>query len=409
MSTAVDPRLLTRARELVASCTGFRDDAISLDAVERVVRAELLRGRSLVELLADMQWHTTPLAQSLVRAALVGETYFFRHPEHFRFIAAEGVPSALRRGALRLRGWSAGCATGEETYSLAACLLGSAPQGFPVEVLGTDLHEESLTVARRAQYGSWSRRESGPHLFPLYQPLTERLVVIHEHVRAVTTFTSTNLLAAPPESFGRFDFILCRNVLTYFTPAARETAIGHLTRALVPGGFLFLGTVEVDRVPPGLVRVATPELQIFRLPLPSESAPSKPPPAPPKPAPVLPRVAARAPEPQAPEPPAAPSVPQPARLHLEALERIEHGDVSGAGSLLETLVKQAPEYLPGLLELALLRVRAGARDEAYPLMRALYTRAAKLPPDQLIDGPEALPARFYRASADAYLNLGAVE
>jgi chemotaxis protein methyltransferase CheR len=97
------------------------------------------------------------------------------------------------------------------------------------------------------------------------------------------------------------------------------------------------------------------------------------------------------------------------KRHLEALERIEHGDVAGATALLEKLLKQVPDYLPGLLELALLRMRSGARDSAFPLMRAVYSRAAQLPPDQLIDGPEALPARFYRASADAYLNLGAVE
>lgn len=409
-----DPRLLARARELVAACTGFRDDAVSTDALERVLRAELQRGRSPADMLWDMQWTTSPLALALVRAVLVGETYFFRHPEHFRFIALEGVPAALRRGATRLRGWSAGCASGEEAYSLAACLLAAAPPGLPVEVVGTDLHEESLATARRGHYGTWSRRESGPHLYPLYQPLTDRLVTILEPVRAVTSFTQANLLWPLPETLGRFDFILCRNVLTYFSAAARDTAISHLARALVPGGFLLLGAVEVDSVPPGLVRVGPPEHQIFRLPLPSETAappprpaaPAKPAPPPKRPSRSMLRPAALA-APRAPEPPAGPL--EPAKLHVEALERIEHGDVAGAGALLESLVKQAPNYLPGLLELALLRVRAGARDAAYPLMRALYTRAAQMPPDQLVDGPEALPARFYQASADAYLNLGAVE
>ncbi len=403
MSAGADPRLLTRARELVSSCTGFRDDAISGDAVERVVRAELARGRSPNELLAELQRPSSPLALALVRAVLVGETYFFRHPEHFRFIASEGVQSALRRGTESLRGWSAGCATGEEAYSLAASLLGAAPQGMPVEVLGTDIHEDSLAAARRATYGTWSRRDSGPQLFPLYQPLTERLVIIHEHVRAVTSFAVGNLLMPPTEAFGRFDFILCRNVLTYFTSAARDTAIGHMALALVPGGFLFLGAVEVDRVPPGLVRVGAPELQIFRRPLPSELV------APPRPASATLTPPRPLRPPPAPEPPPAPAEPSHVKRHLEALERIEHGDVAGATALLEKLLKQVPDYLPGLLELALLRVRSGARDSAFPLMRAVYSRAAQLPPDQLIDGPEALPARFYRASADAYLNLGAVE
>ncbi|MBZ4421076.1 protein-glutamate O-methyltransferase CheR [Myxococcus sp. RHSTA-1-4] len=410
MSGELDPRLLTRAREVVAAITGFRDDAISAEAVERAVRAELSRGRSSGDLLGELIHPMSPLATTLVRAVLVGETYFFRQPEHFRFIASEGVPAALRRGALALRGWSAGCATGEEAYSLAACLQASLPHGFPVEVLGTDLHEASLETARRATYGTWSRRESAPKLFPLYVETGERQVTILPVVRRVTTFAQANLLAPLPERFGRFDFILCRNVLTYFTPAARDAAISLLSRTLNPGGLLFLGAVEVDRVPPGMVREGPPELQAFRLLGPGESAAPSPraraavgarapalalrPISPPVPAPV--RVAAAVP-------------PVPSRLHLTALERIEEGDEVGATAVLEALVRQSPDYLPGLLELALLRERSGAREAAVPLMRALRSRAERLPPDQLVDGPEALPARFYQASADAYLNQGTLE
>jgi chemotaxis protein methyltransferase CheR len=410
MSGELDPRLLTRAREVVAAITGFREDAIATEAMERVVRVELARGRSAGELLGELVHPASPLSGALVRAILVGETYFFRQPEHFRFIAQVGVPAAQRRGALALRGWSAGCATGEEAYSLAACLQASLPHGFPVEVLGTDLHEASLEAARRASYGTWSRRESAPKLYPLYVETGERQVTILPVVRRVTLFAQANLLAPLPERFGRFDFILCRNVLTYFTPAARDAAITLLSRTLNPGGLLFLGAVEVDRVPPGMVREGPPELQAFRLLGPGESA------APPSrlravesaraPAqvrgPAAPQVAAPARAAVAPPP-------VPSRLHLTALERIEEGDEVGATSVLEALVRQSPDYLPGLLELALLRERSGAREAAVPLMRALRSRAERLPPDQLVDGPEALPARFYQASADAYLNQGTLE
>ncbi|NVJ24603.1 MULTISPECIES: CheR family methyltransferase [Myxococcus] len=409
MSAELDPRLLTRAREVVSSITGFRDDAIATEAMERVVRGELARGRSSADLLGEMLFPQSPLSGTLVRAALVGETYFFRQPEHFRYLSHEGVPAALRRGSLALRGWSAGCATGEEAYSLAAALHASVPHGFPVEVLGTDLHEASLETARRATYGTWSRRESAPRLFPLYLDGVDRQVVILPVIRRITSFAQSNLLAPLSDRFGRFDFIFCRNVLTYFSVAAREAAIALLARALNPGGLLFLGAVEADRVPAGMVREGTPELQTFRLLGPGEGITPPPVPrfvereAPPKPlirrpmvTPVPVRVEVTPP-------------PPPARLHLTALERIEEGDVDGASAVLESLVRQAPDYLPGLLELALLRERSGAREAAMPLMRALRVRAERLPPDQLVDGPEALPARFYQASADAYLNLGALE
>jgi chemotaxis protein methyltransferase CheR len=123
MTVAVDPLLFARARQLVCERTGFRDDAIAPESLDRLVRAELARGRVLSDLIADLERPETEFAQAVIRASLIGETYFFRHPEHFRFIAREGIPRLIRTGAARLRGWSAGCSTGEEAYSL--------PRGSP--------------------------------------------------------------------------------------------------------------------------------------------------------------------------------------------------------------------------------------------------------------------------------------
>jgi chemotaxis protein methyltransferase CheR len=400
MSSQVEPQqVLARAREVVSSCTGFRDTAISPSAVDRVVRAELARGRSPSELMAELQRPNAPLARALLDAVLVGETYFFRHPEQFRFLAAEAIPSALRRGSLHVRAWSAGCASGEETYSIAACLLNTVTPGVTVEVLGTDLHEGRLEYARRGVYGNWSRREAGPLLYPLYNEVAEGRVSVVEPVRAVTRFAQTNLLEPLPGMYGQFDIIFCRNVLTYFAPDAVRTALGHLARALVPGGHILVGTVEVDHPPEGLVRVGPPELQAFRRPLPKEAAP----PAKPAPPPEPPRAPVRVAPPEPVRPPSA------VKLHTDALHRIEGGDEAGAANTLEALLQQFRDYLPGMLELALLRERAGAREAAFSLMHSVRDNAARLPPDQIIEGPEPLPARFYRASADAFLTLGSIE
>jgi chemotaxis protein methyltransferase CheR len=403
MSTGgVEPQqVLARAREVVSLCTGFRDTAISPTALERVVRAELARGRSASELMAELRPGTT-LARALLDAVLVGETYFFRHPEQFRFLASEAVPAALRRGNLVLRGWSAGCASGEETYSIAACLLGTVSPGVRVEVLGTDLHEGRLEYARRGLYGNWSRREAGPLLYPVYREMDNNRVSVIDPVRAVTRFAQGNLLEPLPETHGSFDVIFCRNVLTYFSPEAVQTALTHMVRALVPGGYLLLGTVEVDNPPAGLVRAGLPELQAFRRPLPHELQP--PPRVAREPEPVRPPVRTPPPTPPAPRP-----APSPVSLHLEALQRIEGGDEAGAATILEKLLAQFRDYLPGMLELALLRERAGGREAAFALMHTVRDNAARLPPDQTIEGPEPLPARFYRASADAFLTLGAIE
>ncbi|MDY7232050.1 CheR family methyltransferase [Hyalangium rubrum] len=403
MTGGIEPVLFARARQLVAESTGFREDAISGESIERALRAELSRGRTPGDLIAELQRPDSEFSQSVVRATLVGETYFFRHPEHFRFLAREAAPAVLRGHPRRIRGWSAGCATGEEAYSLAACMLACASPGVVVEVLGTDLHEGSLDTARRAIYGSWSRRDSGPHLFPLYRPFGERQVIVIESVRSVTTFMAANLMAPLSGIVAPFDFILCRNVLTYFTPSARDAAIANIVRSLAPGGYLFLGTVEVDRPPVGVVRVGPPELQAFHRPLHPE-APTLPMPRAPS------RTGLSAIPAVALTPVPLPPRRSPTELHLEALRRIEEGDEYRATAQLEDLVRQCPEYLPGLLELALLRERGGSRAAAYPLMRAVHARAARLPPDQIVEGPEALPARFYKASAEAYLNQqGAAE
>jgi chemotaxis protein methyltransferase CheR len=401
MSTEFEPQVFVRAREVVATHTGFRDTAISPSAVDRVVRAELARGRSAKELLAELQQLDSPLARALQDAVLVGETYFFRHPEQFRFLASHAVPAVLRKGPLALRGWSAGCASGEEAYSLAACMLGCAPPGVRVEVLGTDLHEGRLEFARQGLYGAWSRRDAGPLLYPVYKDEGGGRVGIIEQVRAVTRFAQGNLLAPLPESLGSFEFILCRNVLTYFSPEALQQALRHLAGALVPGGYILLGTVEVDHPPAGLVRVGPPELQAFRRPHPEDVAP---------PARVEPRpVKVPMPVPvRAPAPVATPEI-SPVMMHLEALHLIEGGNEAGAAKMLEKLQEKHRDYLPGLLELALLRERAGAREAAFALMRSVRDKASRLPPDQTIEGPEPLPARFYQTSADAFLKMGAIE
>lgn len=406
MSAVLEPSLLVRASEVVSAGTGFRDSAIAPAAVERVLRAELGQGRTQGELLVELRQPGSLLAHRLVSAVLVGETYFFRHPEQFHFLAREALPAVLRQGASPVRGWSAGCSSGEEAYSLAACLLACVPAGTGVDVLGTDLHEGRLELARQGSYGAWSNREAGPHLFPLYREAGERRMSILPHVRAVTHFAQGNLLEPLPAHHGSFHVIFCRNVLTYFSPEAHQQALAMLARALEPGGFMLLGTVEADQPPPGLVRVGAPELQAFRRPLPEELATPRPSPRVPSSPPAPP--AAAAPRPPAPTPP-APTPPSPVRTHLEALHCIEGGDEAEAMRLLEALLASSQDYLPGMLELALLRERAGARQAAFALMQAVRERASRLPPDQVIDGPEPLPARFYRASADAFLTLGAME
>ncbi len=379
--TAPDDPALLRLGDYAAEWTGFSRESILPEAIRRAARH---LGGAPELLLSRAAARDPAVVHDLCQAVSVGETFFFRHPEHFRFIAGTLLPGL---SAAPLRAWSAGCATGEEAYSIAACLLDLLP-GRRVEVLGTDLLERNLAAARIAHYGAWSRRPSGPILHPLFAEGAQGSGV-SPRVRALTRFALHNLLQPAP---GSFELIFCRNVLIYFSPAASRLALRHLVAALAPGGTLFLGPLDAREPPPGLVPAGASELQIFQRP--PQALQAKAAPAPPRPPPPLAfEVPARA----------KMRPPEPVAVHLRALVHIERGDKKLAEQELLELTALAPDYLPGILERALLHARQGERAAAGVLMREVLRRTASLPPEELLPGPEPLPVRFYRDSAQSWL------
>jgi chemotaxis protein methyltransferase CheR len=367
-----------------AEWTGFSRDAILPDAVRRAAAGL----GAPAEVLHRAASRDREVIHALCQAVSVGETFFFRHPEHFRWLASTFLPQLLEGRPPVIRAWSAGCATGEEAYSIAACLLDLLPwpRTTSVEVLGTDLLERNLVAARNGEYGTWSRRPSGPLLHPVFSDAGAGRVRIDDAVRAVTRFGEHNLLEDPP---GSFDLIFCRNVLVYFSPQAVRTAVRHLIKALAPGGALLFGPMDIPEPPAGMVRAGPAELQIYRRQ--DAVSASKPPPVPtPKPEPIAPHV---------------PSVrpPEPVALHLRALVHIERGEKKRAAKELNDLAKQVPDYVPGILERALLHVRLGEKAAATSLMREVLKRIENLPGDELLPGPEPLPVSFYRDSAQTFL------
>jgi len=383
-----DEHALEELISYAAEWTGFSRDAILPDAVRRAAAGlgppdEVLPRAAARELA---------VVHALCQAVSVGETYFFRHPDHFRWVAKSFLPELLQGGRSSIRAWSAGCATGEEAYSIAACLLELLPwpRTVSLEVLGTDLLERNLAVARVGEYGAWSQRPSGPVLHPIFKDAGSGRVRIDDAVRAVTRFGEHNLLEEPS---GQFDLIFCRNVLVYFSQQAVQTAVRHLSRALLPGGALLFGSMDVSGPPPGLLRASPPELQIYRRldarPAAKPAAPAVAPPAEPPP-PYVPRV----------------RPPEPVALHLRALVHIERGEKNRAEKELAELARQVPDYVPGILERALLHVRMGEKSAASKLMREVLRRIEKLPADEVLAGPEPAPVSFYRDSAETFLRSG---
>jgi chemotaxis protein methyltransferase CheR len=381
-----DEHVLDELIAYAAEWTGFARDAILPDAVRRAASGL----GTADEVLERAARRDLAVVHALCQAVSVGETYFFRHPEHFRWIAASFLGEQLEAGCTGIRAWSAGCATGEEPYSIAACLLDllPSPRSLSVEVLGTDLLERNLVAARAGEYGSWSRRPSGPLLHPVFEDASRERVRIAAAVREATRFGEHNLLDDPP---GQFELIFCRNVLVYFSREAVNAVVRHLTRALAPGGALLFGPMDLAEPPPGLVHAGPPELQIYRRAVRKQAAKAATPARAPIPAvPYVPRV----------------RPPEPVALHLRALVHIERGERKRAEKELTELARQVPDYVPGILERALLHVRMGEKGAATTLMREVLRRTEKLDSGELLPGPEPLPVSFYRDSAQTFLRSG---
>ena len=236
-----------RLREQITAYSGLAPASQSDDALEQAV-AQRLAAHGLDGL--DAYW---PLLQQegelnrLVQLLTNKETYFFREEHHFRVLAERLLPDLLAGGRRNLRLWSAGCATGEEAYSLAITLLEAQAQHGPFvfEVIGSDLDAAALDQARQGCYGPRAiRRVPEPFLKKYFEadgPPFCLLPQVRERVR----FVRHNLVGddLPPELSG-MDIIFCRNVTIYFDETARDRLNARLAAALRPGGYLLVASAE---------------------------------------------------------------------------------------------------------------------------------------------------------------------
>jgi chemotaxis protein methyltransferase CheR len=197
-------------------------------------------GEYLHRLQAD-----APSLDDLVSEVTVGETYFFREPAHFQFIrdsVLRGLTS--RRPDPALRVWSAGCASGEEAYSLAILLReeGFADHAF---VLATDISRAALAQTREATYSRWALRGADAPFIGRYFRVAGERFRLTPTIRDRVTVEYLNLTldsypSIATQTYG-MDVVLCRNVLIYFGTDAISRVAALLQECLAPGGWLITG------------------------------------------------------------------------------------------------------------------------------------------------------------------------
>lgn len=200
----------------------------------------------LVCLLAEN--HDDILAQEVVEALVNNETYFFRDRLMFDLLASEVLPDlAVKRATTRrLSIWSAGCSTGQEALSLAM-LFADHPErwdGWRIDILGTDISSKAIEAARRGSYSQFEiQRGLGVTQMLGWFDETENGWKPRRELSRRLRFERRNVLDAPPDP-GRFDLVLCRNVLLYFDRTYRERAFGRLGEAVNADGWLMIGAGE---------------------------------------------------------------------------------------------------------------------------------------------------------------------
>lgn len=196
-----------------------------------------------------------PIWQALLAELTIGETYFLRDTPQIEALRQHVLPMLIREKrqnkTYRLRLWSAGCATGEEPYTLAMLLHELVPDTdrWDIQILGTDINEAALEVAREARYRDWSFRNTAVevrerYFVPIYHRGPGNILEVRPELRRMVRFQYSNLVASFHEAQ---DLIICRNVLIYFTREQTEIAETRLTKTLAVGGWLMLSLVEVPR------------------------------------------------------------------------------------------------------------------------------------------------------------------
>jgi two-component system, chemotaxis family, CheB/CheR fusion protein len=182
----------------------------------------------------------------LLNTVLINITEFFRDPQAWDCLRNEILPSMLRRmkEGDSFRAWSAGCASGEEPYSLAILLadyFGARVGQFDIKIYATDNDEDALNAARRGEYRADRLQKISQSWREQYFDGESHLRV-NRDIRRMVIFGRSNLVKDAPIS--HCNLVICRNVLIYFDAAAQKQVLARLQYALDPGGVLFLGKAE---------------------------------------------------------------------------------------------------------------------------------------------------------------------
>jgi chemotaxis protein methyltransferase CheR len=260
MKNRTPDTLLSQLSEFIAARTALHFPMDRWSDLERRVNSAA-EEFGFTDKTEFIQWITS---SSLTREQIeilsshltITETYFWRESRIFDALQGQILPELIRsqeKGEKRLRIWSAGCATGEEPYSIAIALRRAIPfqEGWRITILATDINPRILRKAMAGVYGKWSFRNAPAWLKKEYfRPRDGGMFEIIPEIRKMVTFEYMNLAEdiypSPLNNTSAMDIIFCRNVLMYFAPENSRQIINKIYHCLVDGGWLMVGASELS-------------------------------------------------------------------------------------------------------------------------------------------------------------------
>ncbi|MGM9490370.1 CheR family methyltransferase [Ideonella sp. YS5] len=403
---------------LLARRTGLRLTDADVVKLEQLLRVRAGHGDPVAYVTSLSEAGLAREAEFLAARLTPAETYFFRDQGQFALLRTRILPELIerRREKRRLRLWSAGCASGEEAYSIAMLIDIVLPewQTWQITVVGSDINDEALTRARRGRYGDWSFRMVPENLKARYFRCDGDAWVLDPRIRAMVDFRSGNLVmdALADWMSNDMDLILCRNVLIYFYPEAVRIVAEKLAASLAEGGYLVTGHTELHACPlHGLQAHLFPEGVVYErsmraLPAAPQSLVSS-----------TPCIIPLPPAGGLPPPDAAPPVRESALERAQALanrgdyEAADHachealnadflqpgphfllaqlaqlrGDYREAEAQLNQTLYLAPDHIAAHLELAALLERAGQTERARARRGTVRDLLRRLPADAMVE------------------------
>ncbi|MBU8914397.1 MAG: protein-glutamate O-methyltransferase CheR [Spirochaetales bacterium] len=200
----------------------------------------------------------------LIDAVTNNLSRFFRNRGQLQAVTDFIVPEFTGGRAISV--WVAGCATGEEPYSLAMTLADSLPESADFHITATDISRRALKIALAGTYSPRRARAVSESARTRYFSDDNGRLSVSASLRRRVSFVEHNVIEAPVVHDA--DLVLCRNVLTYLAPQARRAAIRTLRESIAAGGFLIIGNSETLPRGSGFNAITTPPARIYRRPCP---------------------------------------------------------------------------------------------------------------------------------------------